>query len=253
MTNKQPTTADAIRELMTAEDASGGPHPDFADLVAHHLGRISGQEAKRIQAHVDHCVPCAAQLLELTQWETDESHPASDEEVEEVWARLEADPRFLAARSEAASPPFLWWHEPLPLQWLSAGLLITTLVLSTAWIFTLVKVGRLQSGEVNVPVATISKEVKRQTPTGTAKEGIEVLPGTVLIVTPPDMPEGAHEVQITRQDGHVVWTGQGLWPSPKGSFHLRLPRDLAPGTYRLRIVPGKGQEILVRVTAPEPG
>jgi hypothetical protein len=252
MASKQPTIADAIRELMMAEDAGKGPHPDFADLVAHYFGRVSGQEAERIQAHLDHCSFCKEQILELAQWETDESPPASDQEVEEVWARLKADPEIVMP---AAAPPS--WFRQLRKQHIekiAAGLLIATLASTAALISTLVKVGRLQSGEVNVPVASISKGYKGPVESGTADRPVEVLPGAVLIFTPADVPEEIpYEVQITRRDGHVVWTGQGLKPSPKGSFHLRLPRDLSPGTYRLRIIPGEGREIVVRVAKREPG
>ena len=234
MDSQEPTLADAIRALRAASDASTGPHPHFDKLVKRHEGLLSPEEADEIEEHIVHCSVCAEQALEIARW---------DEGIG------------MTAKPAAVSPSrFRPLREPHRLEKIAAGLLIATLASTAAWVSTLIKVKQLQSGEVNVPVAAISKGYKGPVESGTADRPVEVLPGAVLIFTPADVPkEIPYEVQITRRDGHVVWTGQGLKPSPKGSFHLRLPRNLSPGTYRLRIVPGERREIVVRVAGPEPG
>jgi hypothetical protein len=237
-----------------------GSHARLEDLRAHREGRLTRAEAERIAAHIGHCPSCAEWAGDLESFLGPPHEPTSGEPVpdpEEIWRNVakvlgragsdqpKAAPRLSLARFRESGLPAL-----------AAGLLIATVLSTWAWLLAQRQAARLTRGEVNVPILVIDQELRRQAENGAHQPPFQVPPGAVLVVTPPLEPQPIdHEVRISLRNGHagrLVWSEQGLRPTPQGSFHLQLPRDLRPGeTYRLQIVPGEGQEVAIHIVAPD--
>lgn len=224
------TISEAVQALREQDAPSPTSHPSLEALLALHERRLPSEEAEEIQEHFVHCRDCAQRSIELAL--------------------------FLAPPEPASFPLVARFREIILVlrQPLAASLLVATVLSFGALLATRRQIDQLASGEINVPVLAIDQGMRREAGPGTAQPPVDVPSGAVLILTPPLEPKRPeYEVRISTLNGpdRLVWSEQGLQPTSEGSFHLRLPHDLQTGeTYRLRIVPGEGQDLTIRVVAP---
>jgi hypothetical protein len=229
----EPTLAEAMRALRTAEPPGGSPHPSLEEMVAHHEGRLARDAADAFEDHLVQCRGCTERSIELARFLAPESSKPQER-----------------ARPRAPRP----LQRPRLLQQLAAVLLVTTTASTLAWLSTRAQLLRQEAGDVNVPVVEIDAGLRRRVEA--AKQPPQtVSPRAVLIVTPlVEAVNGDHEVVISSADGRPVWSARGLRPTANGSFQLRLPQGLEPGrTYRIQIFPGDAQGFPIRIAPSAPG
>lgn len=222
---------DAMKEL-----AAPGSHPAPEKLAAYHAGELSPEEEGRIQDHLALCRECAALLLDLDGLADPDFGAGADLAGKEtVWQSLreEISPRAQVVPLRRPVPSSPRW-----LQALAASLLIATLGLSL-WVVSLRRtVAELSAPQENAPVLDLYS--------GTARgEGspapVLTVPSNIRFFTIILNPAGQrryerYRVEIARAGGEKVWSGQGIEPSPFGSFSLTLPRRaVGPGDYRVRL------------------
>ena len=243
MSSQTPTIAEAVRATRS--------HPSLADLTAHRERRLGPDETARIESHLVSCPSCARRAADLARFldpRTAQDPALPDADGAEIWQGL-ADALGIEAGAgggEKHRPA----SRPRTRQTLAATLLLTTALATWGW---LTARQRVAGGEVNIPVATVEPGAFRRE-ARPDPEPVQVLPGAVLIVTPPlDPAPGDHEIRIFGTEDRPVWTARRLRPTGDGTFQIRLPHHLRPGTiYRIRISPGEGQEFAVRLTEAGP-
>jgi len=232
-------------------------HPSVEALLAHHDGGLSAEDARRIEEHCVRCPSCREQKAELERFlEPVAADLSLDEtDAEAMWAHISAaraaglPPTNVAEEREPGSlhfweaplaPMIPWYRRFEPLQALAACLLLTTLVFAAAWLAVRHRAVELAGAEINVPIESLEASTFLRGGGGART----VSPGAVLILTPAHPPaDGDHTAEILTADGETVWSGHGLRPTSRESFHLRLPRSLRPGgTFRLRIRAAGGEE-----------
>lgn len=212
-------------------------HPSVEELLALHGGELAPEEAQRIGKHADLCRTCREQMAEIASFLEPgvAEAPLDDAAVEAMWRNIAEARASGSSRPEPeAEPPLVF--RPRETRWiegLAATLLLTTLLFALAWLASWRKATVLADAELNVPIAMLEPAAFLRGGGGRAP----IPPGAVLVLTPSQPPADVdHSVEILDMEGKTVWSGHGLRPTARDSFHLRLPRSLLPGsTYRLRV------------------
>jgi hypothetical protein len=212
-------------------------HPNPEHLAAYHAGELPLEDAERLQDHLVTCRECAGLLLDLDRLADPEFGAEAIPEAVKVdlWQRVAADIR----KEDSAPAPVVPLRRPAP-RWpqaLAAALLAAVLGLSL-WVVSLRQtVHDLSQPQLNAPVLDLYAGAVRSetnTPVPSVPPDVEVF--TVVLNPAGQRRYDQYRVEIAREGGGVVWSGEGLEPNPFGSFSLTLSRQrLEPGEYRFRL------------------
>lgn len=208
-------------------------HPDPVVLLDYHEGKLSADEADRVQEHLVHCPECSQVILDFADFPRleprTEAHRLTPAEVERQRRDLEA-------RIERESRPAWQRHEVLlPL---AATFLVAAAGLAVWGARLQVRIAELDGPRGDVYI------VGQVAPEGALVRGSDVrrVPpwaGGVQFYLPlsPAEPEyPAYEVDVVSGSGRRVVTGLGVERTPEGGFGLQLPRGRLPdGRYRFEL------------------
>lgn len=232
-------------------------HPNPEHLAAYHAGELPLEEAERLQDHLAACRECAGLLLDLDRL----ADPGFGAEAipegvkEDLWRRVAAD-----IRKEEPAPVAVPIRRPVP-RWpqaLAAALLAAVIGLSL-WVVSLRQaVHDLSRPQLNAPVLDLyagSVRSETKAPIPSVPPDVEVF--TVVLNPAGQRRHDQYRVEITREGGETVWSGEGLEPNSFGSFSLTLSRQLLePGEYRFRLFGRSGgaeqriEDYALRVEGP---
>ena len=253
MTRKSLTIAGALRALRDVDENPSEPHLSFELLLSYYRGETPAEETERIEAHFARCQSCAEQAKELAQFlEPEDSldEAAADDglpraltpaETEAVWQQLRGSlPIEASTKHRGGGRParLRWYQRTSLLQAVAAGLLVAAFVAPYAvWQSTQRRLARFQEAEPNVPVVSLEAAAFRRDVGQPVPRPTPAPPGALLILLPDLAPEPIdHRVEIQTAAGERIDVKPGLRPTDLGQFHLRLPRNLSPGQYRIRIL-----------------
>ncbi len=250
-----------IRTL--AEEAQRGPHPEPAVLAGFAAGRLGGEDADLLRAHLALCPDCMMLAEEAASFAPRPAESAAEQaEIDGAWQslspKLRSEGRVVPVAGRRAAPAPRW---PLAL---AASLAAAVLGLSV-WVGSLRRtVADLSRPQVNAPIFDLyPQSAARSEP---EERGELALAPAVrwlsLVLNAPGSPDDAtYRVEVRRADGGLAWQGEGLRKNAFGSFTLTLPRSLAGnGEVRVRLLAtAAGEEKLVEeyplriVDDPRPG
>ncbi len=218
--DERQTVAEALKALL----AEGGPwrHPECEILAAYQDGQLPSAQAAEVRDHLDRCPDCAALERELADFRPLEARSGTAS----AWSRLRvrlvelAGPVLaLALGGGSARRP-----QAAQLAWAAGALAALGLGLTGGWL--LQRHAERSALWPDVPIVTLHAVRHLET---------EVAPGTALIVIPARNPlDITYQAELIHGED-TIWSGR-LRAQTAGTFRLRLPRDLEPGTHlRLRI------------------
>lgn len=230
-------------------------HPRIEELVSYHAGEIAGEEEERLQEHLSLCPECTQLLLDLDGFEKlappeDKRHRAAAD-VEGAWQKLTGR---LSAEPEAAGAGVLPFQPPprhgklrrYVLQPLVAVLTIAVVALSF-WVATLRRELRALSqpqSAVQVIDLFADEDVRyrreKHEEIVQASRGAETLVLLLRLVEARIFP--AYRIELSDNEGNVLWQRDGLQPNEDESFPLTIAGSFfSPGLYEIRLFGSEGE------------
>ena len=230
--------------LSEEEGARSSSHPTAEELMSYDEGRLSAEEAERVQGHLVACDGCRALLLDLANLEGLAPAPgsagSSDAEATAAFAalrsRLSAEPP--QARGVPWSPFSLSHPFPLAL----AASLLACIGLGALAVSAYHQAARPARPQLNDTIVDLFQDPLRSSDpraaTLTPPRSVVLPPGasqlTLILHLAGAGPEEELGVQIETRDGKVVWKGHGLAVTPERTSTLSLDRRFLPaGEYRI--------------------
>lgn len=249
MSERDPLSDDEIYQAFASLAEGAEEHPSSLALGAFTRGELAAAEQEQIEGHLATCRECTDQVLELRALAAD-AQP--DAELEPEVVRAEVDAVVARAFPPASAPSALLPPASLSgsrrrlarrlLPSLAAALLLAAVGLGL-WARSLASENsRLRSAlEPQAGAAVVDLYPGSFRPRG--EEEPQRVPlsrmarwVTVLLTPPADtQPFTAYRLVVEDASGKPLWQGE-VEPGESGSFALLLPRRLAAGEVRFRLL-----------------
>ena len=262
-------------------DASANPpddHPSIEQLAAYQRQELEVSEVDRVQEHFLRCPDCAALLLDLAAWPTEDlpsaGDPGSTIAREQLWQRLQRE----IGDEPPAVPPQR--SRPRRRSVLQSWVLAAVLILGLGIGYLLPR--PVGDAESRYPGPGLRQQQAAERPLVEPQlnvSKVDLFPSgyqrsTELPILERPLPNQVGLLQLHRlssastdeltlriddEGGREIWRGTGITAAPSGAFIVAVPGSfLPPGRYSLSLIRSvsETQEVIleryaVQVVAPE--
>lgn len=250
----------AVVGALRAED---GEHPSARQLSAYRLGELPEAEAERLRDHLALCRECAGLVLDADVEALEAS--AEFEEWQHrkpaAWASLQArlepqhdSPATTDPPSVVQFPPSVSAGRRPWLPWAAAASLLVAFGLGSWWASSRhsrelalaeARIHQLESGTADLWVPQLGVPIHDLFPPSFHRDGdavpvIELGDEARFFVLQLNLvsteSHADYRLRILDEQGTELWTGEGLRPTPGGTFRVVMPsRFLEAGLYTLEL------------------